>query len=255
MFPTFTAFLVALNAWAAGIRGKYVDRDGFPPSQPYQCHDVLLDFIVDVMGLSLGAGHAGGDGWTDEVWKRFPWYRPELATRFTKHVGTAGLRAGDVVFWPYGSMNHPWSHIVVAMSGVDEYGYILCVSQNPGPVDIIRLPAYQALGYLRPIITEYQIPLTPAPEPEEEDEDMSRPVTFAKVKNSKEYEVTTYFPDTGEERVFTQAKNKEGESYIRNVALTYGCAPDCPFSILTPSHYDAVKREFAASRKVLASRK
>lgn len=93
---------------------------------------------------------------------------------------------------------------------------------------------------------------------QEEDEDMARPFTMAKEARAggkNVYEVTTTFPDTGDERVFTQARNEEGRSYIKNVALAYGCSPDVPYVIITASHYDKVKGENAETRKRVAARK
>lgn len=84
---------------------------------------------------------------------------------------------------------------------------------------------------------------------EEEDEDMSRPMTMAKVVKGNEVEVTTSWPETGEERVFTSTNTPEGQSYNRNVALAYGCAPQMPIIYITASHYDKVKAENKARRE------
>lgn len=148
---TYDALIKALNSWATSIIGRYIDLDGFPPSHPWQCHDVLLSMLVSIFGLPIGAGHAAGDGWTDEVWKQFPGYRPQLKEHFTKHYGVEGIRAGDVIFWPYGSRGYPWSHIAVAMGAVVN-GRVQCVSQNPGATQLVWLDVSEALGYLRPIV-------------------------------------------------------------------------------------------------------
>ncbi len=89
---------------------------------------------------------------------------------------------------------------------------------------------------------------TPNPaQAEEEDEDMSRPTTIAKVTKGTEVEVTTFWPD-GEEHVFGSTNTAEGQSYNRNVALAYGCAPQMPIIYITASHYDKIKAENAEAR-------
>lgn len=139
-----------LASWADARDGHYIDRDSFPAWHPCQCHDVWLDYLV-LLGGSIGDGHAPGEGYTVAVWEAFPEHRPALAERFTKHWGTSGIRAGDVVFWPVGASNHRDSHVVVALSEGDQFGTILCLSQNPGPARIMRLSTHQVAGYLRPI--------------------------------------------------------------------------------------------------------
>lgn len=139
-----------LSDWADDIDGHYIDLDGYPPQHPWQCHDVWSHYLTRVIGGTLADAHAAGDGYTIEVWRQFPHHRPALRTLFTKHHGTHGIRAGDVVFWPTGSPNHPDSHVVVALGPVSPGGTFACVSQNPGPARITRLSAYHAAGYLRP---------------------------------------------------------------------------------------------------------
>lgn len=152
-----------LTDWAAQITGRWVDRDAAPAHHVWQCHDVWLDYLYDVTGGKPGDGHAPGpEGYTYEVWAQFPYHRPALARLFTKHYGSAGIRPGDVVFWPPGSTNHPWSHVVVALSPVGPGGTIRCVSQNPGPAVITYLSTHQAAGYLRPIINPSEEPMTEA---------------------------------------------------------------------------------------------
>lgn len=152
-----------LTDWAEDITGRWVDRDAAPAHHVWQCHDVWLDYLYEVAGGKPGDGHApGAEGYTYEVFNRFPSYRPALAKLFTKHAGAAGLRAGDVVFWPQGSTNHPSSHVVVALGGVGPGGTFRCVSQNPGPATITYLSAHQVAGYLRPIINPSEEPMTEA---------------------------------------------------------------------------------------------
>lgn len=90
--------------------------------------------------------------------------------------------------------------------------------------------------------------------PEEEDEEMNRPICIAKPVGGSNVEVTIFSFDTGEEHVYSSTSTKEGIEYNRNVAMTYGCAPQAPVSYITASHYDKIKSENAATRKRLAAR-
>lgn len=154
----------ALSDWAGAVDGHYLDLDAAPSQQPYQCHDVWLSYLVSVVGGTIYDGHApenvDPNGPTSEVWRQFPNHRPRLVRLFTKHHGAGGIRAGDVVFWQPGASNHPASHVVVALSGVDQFGTFACVSQNPGPALVTRLSAHQVAGYLRPRTDPTEEPLT-----------------------------------------------------------------------------------------------
>lgn len=155
-----TEFNKRFGAWAAHVNGRWLDLDGYPPQQPYQCHDVLLSLITAVFGLPLSSGHAPGQGWTSEVWLQFPHYRPELQDHFTKHHGPGGIRSGDVLFWGVGDPEYPYSHIAVALGPVSG-DLVKCVTQNPGHTSIAWLSVSLLLGYLRP-----RIDAMPAPKPE-----------------------------------------------------------------------------------------
>lgn len=85
------------KAFADSRAGKYIDPDGFPPQQPYQCHDIWLDQLV-TMGGAQGDGHAPGNGDTVNVFYEFGRHRPGLAKLFRKVDGAAGIQAGDVLF-------------------------------------------------------------------------------------------------------------------------------------------------------------
>ena len=180
-----------LEKWAAGLAGRFIDRDYAPPQQPFQCHDIWLAYLVDVLGGKLGDGHApGAEGFTIEVWRQFPKHRPGLAKLLKKHTGSKGIKAGDVVFWPTGARNHPYSHVVVALGPVAKDGTFRCLTQNPGRAQITRLSATDVAGYLRPI------PPKPAPpKPIEETEE-----TMIYIRLSSQTTVYAYSPLTGKKR-------------------------------------------------------
>lgn len=147
-------------------------------------------------------GHAPGEqGYTYEVWNQFPYHRPQLAQHFTKHRGHQIL-PGDVVFWPQGSKSYPNSHVVVALSDTSRVdGTILCVTQNPGPVQITRLYVGEAAGFLRPKakwITQQELP-PPIPVP---------PVPVPP-KKKKVFTMNYYRPATGKQQYLRPEKDWE----------------------------------------------
>ena len=144
----------ALERWVSSVDGKWIDLDYAPKQHIWQCHDILLSYIVSVFGLAVTDGHAPGTEYTDQVWRQFPNHRPRLATVFTKHTGTSGIRAGDVVFWSsYGDVGN-LPHVAVALSSIQPNGTFLAVSQNPGHTKKVWLTTAGILGYLRPKQTE-----------------------------------------------------------------------------------------------------
>lgn len=58
---------------------------------------------------------------------------------------------------------------------------------------------------------------------------------------------------TGEENEFESTNDAKGDSYNRNVALTYGGSPLVPVSYISKSHYDKIGRENAERRQRLSS--
>lgn len=145
-------FEKAFKNWKKAVDGVYLDLDGFPPEQPYQCHDVWLSYITYIFGLTIRDGYAPGSGYTDQVFKQFP-FTKALDTHFNKHVGVGGVKAGDVLFWAYGDPVYPYSHVAIAL-GPAKNGYILTMTQNPGKTRIESLPISNLLGYLRPDVVD-----------------------------------------------------------------------------------------------------
>lgn len=167
-----------LTEWAANVDGRYIDRDGYGVPI-WQCHDVWLDFLVRVAGGSQGMGYAPS-GYTDSVFTHFPVNGVNAV--MTKHTNVAEIRAGDVVFWRYGSAYYPYSHVAVAVAA-PAGGSILCLTQNPGPTHFENLTLAGALGFLRPIndIGLSKPKPEPEPEPFQGEEEMAKPMIAMKL--------------------------------------------------------------------------
>lgn len=136
---------IDLDTAAQEIIGKYLDLDGAPRAQPYQCHDVWLWWLYKLGGRP-GEGYAPDD-YTVSVFTSFP-YMPRLAELFTKHDGAAGIRKGDVLFWRRGVW-YPGSHVAIA-DGPADRELVPTITQNPGPVKRATLITRDLVGYLRP---------------------------------------------------------------------------------------------------------
>ena len=227
----------AVEKWAKNLAGRFIDRDYAPPQQPFQCHDIWLAYLVDVLGGELGDGHApGAEGFTIEVWRQFPKHRPRLAKLLKKHTGSKGIKAGDVVFWPTGARNHPYSHVVVALGPVGADGTFRCITQNPGRAEITRLSARDVAGYLRPIPAKPVKPAPPAPKPAppiEEDEE-----TMFYIRLNAQTTVYAYSPLTGKKRAL---KTVEWNAIKRAAAAGGGAVPVVNLTADEAKHFGIAK--------------
>ena len=137
-----------ISRWALGLEGKGIDRDGAPKRVPIQCHDVWLDYLY-ALGGKAPMGFAPGSGYTDQVWRQFP-YDKRLEGLFTKHSGSSTIKRGDVIFWSAYVEGGGLPHVAVALDPVSG-GRVRVVSQDAGKtVQIVRLSTKGILGYLRP---------------------------------------------------------------------------------------------------------
>lgn len=137
-----------ISRWALRLQGKAIDRDGAPARQPVQCHDVWLDYLY-ALGGKAPMGFAPGNGYTDQVWRQFPWHNG-LSALFTKHTGTRGIRRGDVIFWSAYVEGGGLPHVAVALDPASG-GRVRTVSQDAGKtVQVVYLSTRGVLGYLRP---------------------------------------------------------------------------------------------------------
>ena len=118
-----------ISRWALGLEGKGLDLDGAPPKNPKQCHDVWLSYLY-ALGGKAPMGYAPGNGYTDNVWRAFPWHK-DLAKLFTKHTGASGIRRGDVIFWSSYVEGGGLPHVAVALDPVSN-GRVRVVSQDAG---------------------------------------------------------------------------------------------------------------------------
>lgn len=86
---------------------KYLDTDGYPSYNKYQCVDVIRKYLVESVGCKLVGGNA-----------RDYWYNydldPTLKKHFTriKNTVTAVPKLGDIIIWDAWRKN-PYGHIAI----------------------------------------------------------------------------------------------------------------------------------------------
>lgn len=138
--------------WLDAVNGQYIDVDGFPPENPYQCWDLWSHYAQNVYGVPLyptgcSAGGPGTHhpGYACEVWHQFD--SSPLSQWFTREQGEG--QPGDVAFWEWGSPVGPNSHVAVVVE--DRGSSVYCMTQNPGASKYANLSKTGILGWLRPI--------------------------------------------------------------------------------------------------------
>lgn len=123
--------------------GKYVDVDGFPKSQPYQCTDLFNKFHSELMGGSyVRMRFSGGakDLWSTDN-------SNEVNQKYSRVDRGQGGRKGDVAVWD-GAMGGGYGHVAIVLSDRGEDLEVL--TQNPGATKVSRISKAHLLGYLRP---------------------------------------------------------------------------------------------------------
>ncbi|MFT4294645.1 MAG: CHAP domain-containing protein [Micropruina sp.] len=138
---------MTLDQFVATYDGKYLDVDGVPAGNPYQCVDVFKQYDRRVIG---GDGPpTGGDGGAHEYWDSFT---SNLASRYLKIDRSQSAVRGDVAVW---ARNLPGSggygHVAIVLSDSPAGSSSLYVlTQNPGATKRANISKNYLLGYLRP---------------------------------------------------------------------------------------------------------
>lgn len=135
----------------AKYNGKQVDRDGYPPAQPYQCHDWAAQYSAEIGGPGfIPTPVTGGARDAYEQWGR-----PEMAAVrafYDRIPNTPEFvpRKGDVPVWGPRN-NNPYGHIAVA-TGEGDTNWFNSYDQNWNTprVTLVRHDYSGLLGVLRP---------------------------------------------------------------------------------------------------------
>lgn len=126
-------------------KGKWVDVDGFPAVQPYQCYDLWMQFMYDNYDVSRNI-IIGPSGFAKDIWKSFD--ALGLDNYFTK---SKTPKVGDWVIYDDSAI-FPQSHVAMVAkvhsnSKIDIFGQ----NQAGKPQGtVITVGTQGVLGYLRP---------------------------------------------------------------------------------------------------------
>lgn len=145
---------LSFEAWLGSVNGQFIDVDGYPPENPYQCWDLWSDYAVRVHDVPFRMTGANAGGWDDHyptytcnVWHKFA--TSGLDQYFTQVAADQPAQPGDVAIWEYGSSPAtPNSHIAVVVE--DRGSSLYLMTQNPGASRYGTITKTGVLGYLRP---------------------------------------------------------------------------------------------------------
>ncbi len=98
---------------------KYVDVDGYPKKNPYQCKDIIQKYVKECLALPT---LPQGDAW--QMWDKAP------TKLYNKILNTpkAVPKKGDIVIWRKVPLYLPSGHIAIFDSGTTKW--MKCFGQN-----------------------------------------------------------------------------------------------------------------------------
>ena len=146
--------MTSYNEFKARYLGRYVDVDGFPKHQPYQCWDIVSGVYFPYIGGKTI--HCGVSGYVKDI-------ANQRATNgileFCDDIGlTAELQAGDICVWCE-CQDTPYSHIAIYDSDNGQNAVYFLGQNQPVPyVNIQRLPVRGIIGVFRPKIFHGKAP-------------------------------------------------------------------------------------------------
>lgn len=154
--------MASYNEFKSKYLGRYVDVDGFPAHQPYQCWDLVSGVYFPYIG-----GHT--------ISCRQSGYVKDIANQrqtngildFCTDIGLqAELQPGDICVWTNCSAA-PYSHIAIYDSDNGQDCVYFLGQNQPYPyVNILRMDVSGIIGVFRPKIFEGQKP-TPSHQPDQ----------------------------------------------------------------------------------------
>ncbi|MFT4218296.1 MAG: CHAP domain-containing protein, partial [Micropruina sp.] len=145
--PSAAAADMTLDQFVATYDGKYLDVDGVPAGNPYQCVDVFKQYDRRVIG---GDGPpTGGDGGAHEYWDSFT---SNLASRYEKVDRSQPALRGDVAVWAKSLPgSYGYGHVAIVLeASTSDSSSLRVIQQNPGTTRIGTQSKAHLLGYLRP---------------------------------------------------------------------------------------------------------
>lgn len=162
--PARAAGLAEVDAFVSRYNGKYVDYDGYPVNDRYQCFDLWVFYCREVVGFqnTLSSQYGQHPGYACAIWDGFN--SNGSGTYFIKVSATSTPQKGDVAVWQFGALNHTSSHVAIVME--DRGSNILVFEQNgwPSKACAVQQTTKSGIaGYLRP--KQFAGPVVPPPSP------------------------------------------------------------------------------------------
>lgn len=148
--------MTSYNEFKAKYIGRYVDVDGFPKHQPYQCWDLVSGLYFPYIGGKTI--HCGVSGYVKDIANQ---RQTNGILDFCTDIGlTAELQPGDICVWCECS-DTPYSHIAIYDSDSGQSAVYFLGQNQPVPyVNISRIPVRGIIGVFRPKIFEGKKPST-----------------------------------------------------------------------------------------------
>lgn len=103
---------MTLQDFVSRWKGKYLDFDGFPPSNPYQCVDLARQYWKDVCKIAQPRSVKGAS----DFWTNYP-TDPNLNQNFDRidNAPNNHPNAGDVIIWS-NKAGGGFGHIAICLS-------------------------------------------------------------------------------------------------------------------------------------------
>lgn len=236
----------SLGRYVASTRSLYIDVDGWFGAQ---CWDQWSHYATNFIGVPLlttwadAGGSSPHSGYACNVFHNAR--AAGLEQWFEILPASATPRPGDVAFWEYGSAWYQSSHVATVLEVTHGGRMLRCLTQNPGAVQIADLITNGLIGYLRPralnVGTVDSSKTSTLTQSQKETLMSNANGYIATKKNGKQ--INAIF--NTESGFFHEFESANGE-YNTNILRTFGVA--APSSMVSESHFNAVKRDCAAVR-------
>lgn len=240
-----------LDKYIKSVKHEYIDVDGVFGGQ---CWDQWSHYATKFLGVptELTYTRVGGwhkhDGYACQVYHMFG--TSGLSKYFKKVTSVDELRPGDVLFWDFGTVWFPWSHVATFL-GYAPNGMLRCLTQNPGYVQISDLIKNGFIGALRPKVEfEYKNkfynktkPITNTAKEEAVSKTVQHVYTVNTGTGSKHknliFDSASGFVDT----FGTGGQTK----YVKDMKKAYGVST--PTAKVTNQHFDRIIKNLAKVRQ------
>lgn len=148
--PAAEAATLSVDDFVSSYNGKYIDVDGVPVGNLYQCVDLFNLYHQKVLGGSYVRMSISGGA--KDLWSTSN--SGQVNDMYVRISKSAAARKGDVAVWGGYSSGYTYSdygHVAIVLSNASgSSGSLSTLTQNPGATAKKTLSKTGLLGYLRP---------------------------------------------------------------------------------------------------------